>query len=220
MHGAVLVQDGHILGPEHVGGDRSDRDLFAVLPVFHPGLAQHTAGIFIHFGQPDEAFHLDLVVPQPAAVGQKIIPGQTHLHVHGRLFHACGFLVFRDVGCELPEKLGLVTVRRLGELGHDAFHLGGGQRGHIHVFGFSIFGDQAHDIRGLQGSGGSAASDLLIGHDEGRHRFRRQPGGIDLVVLQVFEHIGRDLAGLQLGDIGAGCQFLVGADHGGHINGI
>ena len=220
MHGAVLVQDGHILGPEHVGGDRGDRDLFAVLPVFHPGLAQHTAGIFIHFGQPDDAFHLDLVVPQPAAVGQKIIAGQAHLHVQGRLFHTCGFFVFRDVGGELPEELGLVTARRLGELGHDAFHLGGGQRRHIHIFGFSVFGDQANDIRGLQGSGGSAACNLLIGHDEGRHRFRRQPGGIDLVVLQVFEHIGRDLAGLQLGDVSAGCQFLVGADHGGHIGGI
>ena len=28
------------------------------LPVFHPGFAQHTAGIFIHFGQPNDAFHL------------------------------------------------------------------------------------------------------------------------------------------------------------------
>ena len=220
VHGTVLVQDGHILGPEHVGGDSGDRDLFAVLPVFHPGLAQHTAGIFIHFGQPDDAFHLDLVVPQPAAVSQQIIPGQAHLHVQGGLLHACGFLVFRDVGSELPEELGLVTTSRLGELGHDTFHLGGGQRRHIHVFGFSVFGDQANDISGLQGSGGSAACDLLIGHDEGRHRFRRQPGGIDLVVLQVFEHIGGDLAGLQLGDVGAGCQFLVGTDHGGHISGI
>ena len=220
VHGTVLVQDGHILGPEHVGGDSGDRDLFAVLPVFHPGLAQHSAGVFIHFRQPDDAFHLDLVVPQPAAVSQQIIPGQAHLHVQGGLLHACGFLVFRDVGSELPEELGLVTTSRLGELGHDTFHLGGGQRRHIHVFGFSVFGDQANDISGLQGSGGSAACDLLIGHDEGRHRFRRQPGGVDLVVLQIFEHIGRDLAGLQLGDVSAGCQFLIGADHGGHIGWI
>ena len=220
MHGAVLVQDGHILWPEHIGGDGSNGDFFAVLPVFHPGFAQHPAGVFIDLRQPNDAFHLDLIVLQPAAVSQQIIAGQAYLHVQGGLLHACGFLVFRDVSSKLPEELGLVTPRRLGELGHDTFHLCGGQRRHIHIFGFGVFGDQAHNIGGLQRSGGRAACDLLVGHNESRHGFRRQPGGVDLVVLKVFEHIGRDLAGLQLGNVGAGCQFLVGADHGGHIGGI
>ena len=36
------------------------------------------------------------------------------------------------------------------------------QRGEINVFRFSVFDDQSDNIRRFQGSGGSAACDLLI----------------------------------------------------------
>ena len=217
MHGTVLVQNSDILRFQHIFCNCGYRDLLSVLPELHTRIVQSAGRIFIGFRQADNAFDLDLVVFQPLAVCQHIIAGKADLHIQGRFLHTVGFLVFCDVGDEFLHQLGFITAGCFRELRDNALDLCGVQRGKIHVFRFGVFDNQANDIRGLQGSGGSAASDLLICHNRRGHRVRRQAGGINLVLLQVFEHVGRDLTGLQLGNIRAGGQFLIGADDTGDI---
>ena len=220
MHGAVLVQNSDILRFQHIFCNCGYRDLLSVLPELHTRIVQSAGRIFIGFRQADNAFNLDLVVFQPLAVCQHIIAGKADLHIQGRFLHTVGFLVFCDVGDEFLHQLGFITAGCFRELRDNALDLCGVQRGKIHVFRFGVFDNQANDIRGLQGSGGSAASDLLICHNRRGHRVRRQAGGINLVLLQVFEHVGCDLTGLQLGNIRAGGQFLIGADNACHVGGI
>ena len=199
VHGAVLVQNRHLIRGQHFGGHHGGGDFHAILPEGHVFRIQRFAGIGEHLAQADNAVYGDRIPRHKLLIGGQIIAGNADLCPDkARLLDVFRFHIRSNLCLYLGLEGALVTVGGFGIGADHGFHLRIGNLTHVHIAADKVLGDDGGNVRRCQRRGQRTTSDLFIGQYEGRDGFRLQARNVHAFLFGIGGYIRDNFAGRKL----------------------